>query len=520
MKRSIKHGITLLSVLPALGTLLTAATTCENLTALKLPNTAVTLAQSVVAHGFNSPVPFPSAGPRGALTIVSPSDLPAFCRVAATIKPTPDSDIKFELWMPASGWNGNFMGIGNGGWAGAINYSGMSDPLSRGYATASTDTGHEGAGTDASFALGHPEKAIDFGYRAVHEMTLKAKAILEAFYGRASKVSYWNGCSTGGRQALKEAQQYAADYDGIVAGAPANFFTHLSAQYVWIGQAIHNNEAGLVPASKLPLIHEAAIAACDALDGVKDGVLEDPRRCHFDPKTLECKGADGPACLTTPQVDLVRRVYGPSINPRTKQQVFPGLMPGSELSWGFGIGHVVAQPSPIATGIFKYVTLQDTSWDYTKFDFDADLARVDKIDHGIINAVDPDLKQFFGRGGKLLQYHGWTDQGISPLNSINYYNSVLDTLGGSAKVNDSYRLFMVPGMDHCGGGEGPNSFDSIGTIEQWVENGKAPERMIASRVQDAKAKRTRPLCPYPQVAVYKGSGSTDDAANFSCAASR
>src|ERR1700730_1721126 len=307
---------------------------------------------------------------------------------------------------------------------------------------------------------------------------------------------------------------------GSSRAAPANFFTHLSAQYVWIGQAIHNNEAGLVPASKLPLIHEAAIGACDALDGVKDGVREDPRRCHFDPKARECKGADGPAFLTSAQVDLVRHVYSPSINPRTKQQVFPGLMRGSELSWGFGIGHVVAQPPALATGIFKHVTLQDASWDYTKFDFDADLARVDKIDHGIINAVDPDLKQFFGRGGKLLQYHGWTDQGISPLNSINYYNSVLDTLGGSAKVNDSYRLFMVPGMDHCGGGEGPNSFDSINTIAQWVEKGTAPDRMIASRVQDGKAKRTRPLCPYPQVAVYKGSGSTDDAANFSCAASR
>jgi feruloyl esterase len=520
MKISTRRLTILLSVVSTFTRLLTAATTCENLAALKLPYTSITLAQAVVAHQFTSPVPFPSAGPRGALTVVPSEDLPAFCRVAASIKPSQDSDIKFELWMPVSAWNGKFMGIGNGGWAGSINYAGMSEPLSRGYATASTDTGHEGSNTDASFALGHSEKAIDFGYRAVHEMTVQAKAIVEAYYGRAARPSYWNGCSTGGRQGLKEAQEFAADFDGIVAGAPANFFTHLSAQYVWIAQAIHNNLAGLVPANKLPVIHAALLRACDALDGVKDGLIEDPRRCRFDPKTLECQGADGPACLTLPQVELVRRVYSASINPRTKQQVFPGLMPGSELNWGFGIGHVVAQPPSLATGVFKYVTLQDPNWDYTKFDFDADMAQVDKIDHGIINAVDPDLGRFFQRGGKLLQYHGWTDQGISPLNSIDYYNRVLEAMGGSAKVKDSYRLFMVPGMDHCGGGEGPNTFDSISVIEQWVEKGKAPDHMTASHLREGKIDRTRPLCPYPQAAVYSGGGSTDDAANFSCAASR
>ena len=487
---------------------------------MKLPHTVISAAQSVAAHAFTPPGPFPSAGPRGALTVVAAKDLPAFCRVAGSIEPVDGSDIKFELWMPVSGWNQKFMGIGNGGWAGSITYQSMGEPLSLGYATASTDTGHQVNATDASFALGHPEKIIDFGYRSVHEMTLQAKALIAAYYGQAPKLSYWNGCSTGGRQGLKEAQQYADDFDGIVAGAPANFFTHLSAQYLWIGQAIHKNEGAFVPASKLPLIHAAVVRACDALDGVKDGILEDPRRCDFDPNTLECKGADAPECLTAPQVDLVRRVYNPSVNPRTKQQVFPGLMRGSELNCGFGTGHVAAQPPPLATGVFKYATLQDAGWDYTKFDFDTDLARVDQIDHGTINAIDPDLRNFFGRGGKLLQYHGWTDQGISPLNSINYYNNVLEASGGLSKVKDSYRLFMVPGMDHCGGGEGPNNFDSISAIERWVEGGKAPDVMIASRVKDGKTERTRPLCSYPQVAVYKGSGSTDDAANFSCSASK
>ena len=520
MNISLSHRTTLLVLLPALSTLLPAATPCENLASLKLPYTTITAAQSVAAHGYTPPAPFPGAGPRGALAVVAATDLPAFCRVAATIEPSRDSAIKFELWMPASGWNNKFMGIGNGGWAGSITYMSMGEPLTRGYATASTDTGHEGNATDASFALGHPEKVIDFGYRSVHEMTLKAKAIVAAYYGHAPKLSYWNGCSTGGRQGLKEAQQFVEDYDGIVAGAPANFFTHLSAQYVWIGQAIHDNPAALIPSSKLPMIHAAVVRACDALDGVKDGILEDPRRCDFDPKALECKGADGPTCLTAPQADLVRRVYSPSINPRTKQQVYPGLTRGSELSWGFGIGHVVAQPPPLATGVFKYALLQDAGWDYAKFDFDADMARVDQLDHGTINAIDPDLRKFFGRGGKLLQYHGWTDQGISPLNSINYYSSVLEAAGGLGKVNDSYRLFMVPGMDHCGGGEGPNTFDSISVIEQWVEKGKAPENMIASHITAGKVDRTRPLCAYPNVAAYSGSGSTDDAVNFACAASK
>ncbi len=512
--------LAMLGVLSAFGTLLPAATTCENLASVKLPHTVITSAQSVPAHEFTPPVPFPSAGPRGALTVISPKDLPAFCRVAVTVEPTLDSAIKFELWMPVSGWNNKFMGIGNGGWAGSITYQSMGEPLSRGYATASTDTGHQGNATDASFALGHPEKIVDFGYRAVHEMTVQSKALITAFYGQAPKLSYWNGCSTGGRQGLKEAQQYTEDYDGIVAGAPVNFFTHLSAQYLWIGQAVHDNQGALVPAGKLPLIHAAVMRACDALDGVKDGVLEDPRRCDFDPKTLECQGPDGAECLTAPQADLVLRAYSPSVNPRTKQQLFPGLMRGSELNWSVGVGQVIAQPPPLATGVFKYVTLQDANWDYTKFDFDKDLARVDQIDHGTINAMDADLRKFFARGGKLLQYHGWTDPGVSPLNSINYYQSVLEAAGGSAKVKDSYRLFMIPGMDHCGGGEGPNTFDSISAIEQWVEGGRVPDVMIASHLKDGKADRTRPLCPYPQAAVYKGSGSTDDAASFSCAVPR
>ncbi|MGC1295653.1 MAG: tannase/feruloyl esterase family alpha/beta hydrolase, partial [Alloacidobacterium sp.] len=276
------------------------------------------------------------------MTIVAAKDLPAFCRVAAGTRPSTDSEIKFEVWMPASNWNGKFIGVGNGGMAGSISYASMAAPLSRGYATSSTDTGHEGRNNDGSYALGHREKVIDFGYRAVHEMTVEAKLIIAAHYGRAPAFSYWSGCSTGGRQALTEAQRFPADYNGIIAGAPANFLTHLQASSVSKAQAIHKNPGGLIPPSKLPLIHTAVVAACDARDGVKDGLLEDPRLCAFDPKTLECQGEDGPDCLTAAQVAVTRTFYGPTVNPRTKVEIYPGLALGSELGWTSDVGRMHA----------------------------------------------------------------------------------------------------------------------------------------------------------------------------------
>jgi feruloyl esterase len=493
-----------------------AANSCESLAALKLPDTAITLAQPVAAGAFNMPG---LAGQTlfAALTKVELKDLPAFCRIAITIKPSTDSDIKVEVWMPASGWNGKFMAVGNGGWAGTISYATMTAPLAHGYATASTDTGHEGTGGDGSFALGHPEKLIDFGYRAVHEMTVKAKAIIAAYYGQDARLNYWNGCSTGGRQGLKEAQRFPADFDGIVAGAPANNWTHLMAQSLWIAQAVHKNEASYIPPEKYPLIHNAVLQACDARDAVKDSVLENPTRCKFDPKVLECKGAVGPSCLTPPQVEAARKIYGPTTNPRTKQEIYPGLVLGSELGWANLAG---PQPFAIPDGYFKYVVFKNPRWDFKTLNFDSDVALADQTDNGVIVSTDTNLSAFFGHGGKILQYHGWSDPGISPLNSVNYYESVAEMMGGASKVKDSYRLFMMPGMAHCRGGDGVNSFDSISVMEQWVEKGKAPEQILASRVQDGKTERARPLCPYPQVATYKGTGSTDDAANFVCASGK
>ncbi len=499
-----------------------ATTTCEKLSSLSLPETTITMAQTVAAGAFAWPHDF--VGWKGCSVQPCPGllpdeagdafkGLPTFCRIAATLKPTSDSDIKIEIWMPVSGWNGKFIGVGNGGWWGAISYADMGVVLARGYAVASTNTGHDGTWGDVSFALGHPEKLIDFGYRAVHEMTVKAKAIITAYYGNAAKRSYWNGCSTGGRQALMEAQRFPSDFDGAIAGAPANYLTHLLVQSLWIAQAVHKDEASYIPPTKYPLIHNAVLEACDALDGVKDGVLEDPTRCKFDPKVLQCKDADGPGCLTAPQVEAARKIYTPVTNPRTKEQIFPPLEPESELGWEFKAG---PQPNPMAISYWRYVVFKDPNWDYKTFNFDSDVALGDRIAKDILNATNPELHSFFGHGGKLLQYHGWSDPAISPRNSINYYQSVLDKMGGASKVNESYRLFMIPGMDHCGFGDGPDQIDPIAVLEQWVEKGKAPDRIIASRVRDGKTDRTRPLCPYPQVATYKGTGSADDAANFSC----
>jgi len=389
-----------------------------------------------------------------------------------------------------------------------ISYSALADAVKAGYAGASTDTGHVGG--SGSFALEHPEQLIDFSWRSEHEMTLKAKAMVQAFYGSAPRLSYWNGCSTGGRQGLKEAQKFPDDYDGIIAGAPAN----RTAISLWIAFAVLKDPASYIPPAKYPVIHQAALAACDLRDGVKDGLIEDPSRCKFDPKVLLCKNGDGPSCLTAPQVDAAKKIYSAATNPRTGQVLFPSLAPGSELNWGIQ----AAGPDPSANIFdhFKYVVFKNPAWDWKTFDFDKGIALAEQPENAAMNSTDPNLKPFFSHNGKLLIYHGWADSNVSPLNTIKYYKSVEDTLGGATKVSNNLRLFMEPGMGHCGGGEGPNVFDKVGTLDQWVEQGKAPEKIIASHSTAGKVDRTRPLCPYPQVAKYKGTGSIDEASNFAC----
>ncbi|MGB6452767.1 MAG: tannase/feruloyl esterase family alpha/beta hydrolase [Steroidobacteraceae bacterium] len=486
---------------------------CARLSTLTLPHTRITLAEIVPAGAFAPAKPFSLAGPAQQ---PSYQGLPAFCRVAVQVSPVPGSLIRFELWLPDRGWNGKFLAVGNGGYSGEIFYPEMIEPLARGYATASTDTGHEGSVGDASFALRHPEKWIDFAYRAVHQMTVQSKAIIESYYGDAAGHSYWSGCSTGGRQGLTEAQRFPADFDGIIAGAPANYMTHLSAAGTAEAQAMHRSAGSFLPPDKLLLLHAAVLKACDALDGVTDGVIEDPRRCHFDPGALGCTAADNAACLTAAQVETARRIYGPLRNPRTHAILFPGLMPGSESAWSAGVGPGLS----LVTGIFRDVAFQDPNWDYRTLNFDRDMVRADRSEAALANNIDPHLGAFFARGGKLIQYHGWADQGISPLNSIDYYLSAARAAGGVSGLADEYRLFMVPGMNHCSGGDGPDHFDTVTALEQWVEHGKAPNRIVASRTRGGRVDRTRPLCPYPEVAVYKGSGSTDEASSFACGRTR
>jgi len=505
MKMVTGGSCALLIALTTHGHALKAASSCESLSSLRLPNTSITLAQTVLAGAFT----LPGTGP----AVPQFSQLPAFCRVAATLTPSVDSDIKIEVWLPAVAWNGKFQAVGNGGWAGTISYGALASALQEGYATASTDTGHVGG--NASFAIGHPEKVVDFAYRAVHEMAVKSKAIIAAFYDRAPRFSYWTGCSTGGRQALMEAQRYPDDFDGIIAGAPANNQTQLCAWRIAVEARTLQDPASVVPVAKLALVNRAVLAACDALDGVTDGLLTDPHQCHFDPATLLCRGVDRDDCLTARQVEAVKMGYAPATR-RTGELIYPGLVPGGELGWAMLTG---AKPEPggIDVGMFRFVAHEDPAWDWRTFDLDRDTSLVEKK-AGFIDAVNPDLSAFRARRGKLLIYHGWNDGGsggaISPQNSVNYYSSVLARMG--PKQEDWLRLFMVPGMAHCGDGPGPNQVNWMAAMERWRESGIAPDRLIASRVSDNRVNMTRPVCPYPQVAQYNGVGSTNDAANFAC----
>ena len=492
----------------------TAAATCERLSALSLPNATITAASSVTSGAFT--IPASTVVPNQAAAGREISGLPPFCRVAATLTPSRDSDITIEVWMPLSDWNHRFLGVGNGGRSGAISYGAMVPALKAGYAVTSTDTGHQSAGNDAAWAMGHPEKQIDFGYRAVHEMTVRAKAIVEAFYGAAPQHAYWNGCSSGGKQGLKEAQEFPEDYDGIVAGAPANAWTRLSTSMIAVAQ-VAAAPGGAIPETKYPLIHRAVLQQCDRLDGVEDGLLENPARCPFNPGVLQCKDGDSPTCLTGPQVATLKRAYAPTRS-AGGGTVFPGLAMGGERGWGR-----LPQPFAIGESHYKYVVFADPAWDFRTFDVDRDLAKADAIDRtvGHLNATDPNLDAFRKRGGKIIQYHGWNDQQISPQNSIDYHETVVSRLGDRHDADEFYRLFMVPGMMHCRGGEGATDrFDALAAVAEWVEHGIAPSTINASSVKDGSVKRTRPLCPYPLVARWSGSGNPDEASTFACVADR
>ncbi len=498
---------------------------CESLSALGLPNTKIAVAQSVPAGNFTPPYGNPI------------DKLPAFCRVAGLITPTNDSFIRFEVWLPAADWNDKFLGVGNGGFAGSIDYTSMGGDLRRGYATAATDTGHEADGVDASWAFKHPEKVIDFGYRALHETAEVAKYIVQSFYARSPQHSYFDSCSDGGREALMEAQRFPNDYDGILAGAPANFWTHMLAGGLDVTQSVYGNPAAYISSVKLPAIAAAVFAACDAHDGVKDGIINDPPRCRFDPSVLLCKGVESRACLTDPQITALKKLYAGGEDSQGKQ-IFPGLMPGGETSgwsqWVIGPGPGGSAAAIYLENYFRYMAFEDPAWNPLTAKVDAAERRADEKTAHALNATDPDLSRFQARGGKLILYHGWSDPAIAPLNTINYYQSAVKA-AGAEKAARFIRLYMVPGMQHCIGGPGPSSFGQLGTktaqgpergiytaLEQWVEKGATPSEVIATKyVEDNSSKgvqMTRPLCSYPQIAKYNGSGDTNDYANFACVA--
>jgi feruloyl esterase len=482
-----------------------AAATCESLTVLTLAHAQVTKAEAVAAGAFQ----IEGSGPRVAATNAALRETPAFCRAALTSRPSPDSDIKIEVWLPADAWNGRLQVVGNGAWAGTISYPALANALEQGYAAASTDTGH--AGNTVEFAVGHPEKLVDFAYRAVHETAVAAKAVVDAYYARAPEHAYFAGCSTGGRQALAEAQRYAADFDGIVAGAAAYYPSHLQGMQVWTAAITQRAPGAKLGERDLALVNEAALAACDAQDGVADGVIENPQRCEFDAKRLVCDSTNAGACLTPLQAETVDLTYrGPQDG--AGRSLFPGLSRGSERGWRTLSGE---RPLSLAAETYGTLVFDDPSWDYREFDAARDIPIGARRIGPLMDSNDPNLAPFLSRGGKLILYHGWNDPGIPPGSTVEYYEAVKSAVA-PALADGGVRLFMVPGMNHCGGGVGTDTFDAVAALDAWVSRGEPPRRIEASRVVDGEVVRTRPLCPFPQEAVYDGSGSTDDTRNFAC----
>ena len=534
-----------------------AANTCERLINLSLPQGQVTAAQTITGGTFNTPLGC-TTGSAGCTTNTG---LPQFCRVAGTATPTSDSIINFEVWIPTdSSFNGKYEQLGCGGFCGSISYSGLANALTRGYAAAATDDGSQ-AGGQATFALGHPEKIIDFGYRALKETTDKSKTIITALVGQGPQRSNFNGCSDGGREALMEAQRYPDDFDGIIVGSPANFWTHLLFVAVWNEQALLDDPESYIPPSLLPALSKAALAQCVGQDGgVKtDLFLNDPRDCHFDPATVQCTaGQDPSTCLSSAQVATARKIYRGAHNPVTGELIFPGYEPGNESNlsnwraWITGasrdadLSGSLAQGEALALffgeGFFADFAFQNPNFDFRTLNFTTDVTITDEDLAAILNSTDPDLRPLRAHGGKIIHYVGWADAAISPINSVNYYNSVRAELAGVEpgrphgdrweEIQEFYRLFMVPGMAHCGSGDGPNAFgngvngpvidadhDLLKALEHWVEGGVAPERIIATHYVNnnptSGIQFQRPLCPFPQVARYTV-GDPTNADNFRC----
>ncbi len=520
----MKRMCAVLACLLGVGSVEVYAADCTALKNLKLENTEITLAEAVTS---------------GSLTIsgnAPMSGLPAFCRVVGVMRPSDDSEIRFEVWMPAEGWTGRYLGVGNGGFAGEIWYSQFASYLKRGFAVAGSDAGHQAENTDASWAFGHPEKIKDFGWRSVHLTAQRSKQIIAAYYGKQQEHAYFDSCSDGGREALMEAQRFPADYDGILAGAPANAWSTMLAAGAGGLQNLIGDPKAYIPDKKLPAIEKAAVQACDAQDGVKDGIINDPAQCHFDPEVLLCKAGDQLDCLTQPQIDALKGLYAGAKDGKGTL-IFPGFTMGDETAWKEWV--VGEDPggslfSQFVQNYFRYMVTGDPKWNVLTANLDEALLQSKEKRAADLDSTNPDLSQFADRGGKLILYHGWNDPAISPWNTVAYYKQVKQTMG-EQKADTFTRLYMIPGMEHCSGGPGASAFGQFGietakgpkyglfdSLQDWVEKGSPDDGVIASKYASGadgsmKIVMTRPLCAYPSVAQYKGSGDPNDAANFACA---
>lgn len=466
-----------------------------------IPHTEIVAAEQITTGRF---VP-PHATDSGL------SDLPAFCRVIAIARPSADSEIHIEVWMPLSDWNGRALGTGNGGFAGNISYSALANGLRSRYAVANTDMGMAvPPGATAAIFVNRPERWRDWGYRATHEMALVEASLVRRYYSRAPAHSYFSGCSTGGEQALMEAQRFPSDYDGILAGAPANNRTGVHLSILWNYISTHRETGAYLPPDKLELLHNRVLAACDRQDGLEDGLLANPVACQFNPATLLCHAGQTASCLSASQLETVRRIYAGPSNPATRQAIYPGVPKGSELDWTrFG-----SDPIPPFAPIFQWVS--GLNWDWHTFDFSTGPRQMEKLLAKDLNATNGNLTPFEKRGGKLIAYHGLGDWLVVPGEALRYRTAVLHET--KAKADTFYRLYLIPGMGHCGGGTGPNSLKALDPLVDWVEKGVAPTQLLAIRTPAPPTGPVqRPICPYPQIAKYQGTGDPNNPSNFTCA---
>jgi feruloyl esterase len=484
---------------------------CAALASTSLPETTIVSAQLVPAGAFTPP------SPQGAPAPKPIENLPAFCRVVATMRPVPD-EVTMEVWLPAQGWGGDFQPAGSSFWGGSIPYARMGELLRLGQATAGTNLGITGA-AGPSFAIEHPQKLAYLADVPYHATIERAKGLIAAYYGRGPDLTYMDECGGGGsRDALAMVQRHPADLDVAAAVGFTNYGTRHGIHQMWVYQATHKTPASYIPPAKYPLIHRAALNACDSKDGVADGIIEDPTRCKYDPAVLLCRGGDADDCLTKPQVEAVRAIYTIPVHGRTKEPLYGSLPPGSELGWEPMAGPA---PYPYSVPFYRHLVFKSPKWDYktdpVNFESHVDMAETPQ--NLVINATNPDITRFVERGGKLLLIGGWAEHTLAPENNVSYYESIVRKLGAD-KIQNSVRLFMVPGMDHCFDEEYEHAdtyrFDRVAFLKAWKSSGQAPDRIVVTHGRKGEQERKRLVCAYPQVASYNGSGSTDDPANFSC----